>query len=64
MILAGALLVFTKWRYNYDLNLMSFVARMLEPVWVFDAMALTDPEEERAAAFTLWCTGDGEVRRR
>ena len=57
---ADAVLVLTEWQQYSDLNWMTLAARMRKPAWVFDARAVTDPEQVRAAGLTLWRVGDGE----
>ena len=58
---ADAVLVLTEWQHYRDLNWMSLAARMRKPAWVFDARAVADPEQVRAAGLTLWRVGDGEA---
>ena len=57
---ADAVLVLTEWQQYSNLNWMSLAGRMRKPAWVFDARAVTDPEQVRAAGLTFWCVGDGE----
>lgn len=57
---ADAVLVLTEWQDYRNLNWMSLAGRMRKPAWVFDARAITDHEQVRAAGLTLWCVGDGE----
>ncbi|QNI97139.1 UDP-glucose 6-dehydrogenase [Synechococcus sp. RS9902] len=58
---ADAVLVLTEWQEYRTLNWMSLAPRMRKPAWVFDARAITDHEQVRAAGLTLWCVGDGDV---
>ena len=57
---ADAVLILTEWRQYRELNWQELAARMRRPAWVFDARAVTDPEQVRAAGLTLWRVGDGE----
>jgi len=57
---ADAVLVLTEWQEYRTLDWMSLAARMRKPAWVFDARAITDHSQVRAAGLTLWCVGDGE----
>ena len=57
---ADAVLVLTEWQHYRNLNWMSLAGRMRKPAWVFDARAITDHSQVRAAGLTLWCVGDGE----
>ena len=50
----------TEWQDYRNLNWMAFAGRMRKPAWVFDARAITDHEQVRAAGLNLWCVGDGE----
>ena len=61
MVGSDAVLVLTEWQHYCDLNWMSLAGRMRKPAWVFDARAVTDPEQVRAAGLTLWRVGDGEA---
>ena len=58
---ADAVLVLTEWQQYRDLNWISLAGRMRKPAWVFDARAVADPEQVRAAGLTLWRVGDGEA---
>ena len=58
---ADAVLVLTEWQDYCDLDWFALAARMRKPAWVFDARAVTDPQQVRAAGLTLWRVGDGEV---
>ena len=57
---ADAVLVLTEWQHYKVLNWMALAALMRKPAWLFDARAVTDPEQVRAAGLTLWRVGDGE----
>ena len=57
---ADAVLVLTEWQQYRELDWMSLASRMRKPAWVFDARAVTDPDQVRAAGLTLWRVGDGE----
>ena len=57
---ADAVLVLTEWQQYRDLDWICLAAQMRKPAWVFDARAVADPEQVRAAGLTLWRVGDGE----
>jgi UDPglucose 6-dehydrogenase len=57
---ADAVLVLTEWQHYKVLNWMALAALMRKPAWLFDARAVTDSEQVRAAGLTLWRVGDGE----
>ena len=57
---ADAVLVLTEWKHYRDLNWEALAGRMRKPAWVFDARAVADSEQVRAAGLTLWRVGDGE----
>ena len=57
---ADAVLVLTEWQDYRNLNWLALADRMRKPAWVFDARAITDHEQVRAAGLNLWCVGDGE----
>ena len=57
---ADAVLVLTEWQEYRTLDWMSLAARMRKPAWVFDARAITDHAQVRAAGLPLWWVGDGE----
>jgi len=57
---ADAVLILTEWRQYRDLNWADLAARMRKPAWVFDARAVTQPEQVQAAGLRLWRVGDGE----
>ena len=58
---ADAVLILTEWRQYRDLNWVDLAARMRKPAWVFDARAVTQPAEVKAAGLRLWRVGDGEA---
>ena len=57
---ADAVLVLTEWQQYRELDWTSLASRMRKPAWVFDARAVTDPDQVRSAGLTLWRVGDGE----
>ena len=57
---ADAVLVLTVWQHYRDLNWQALAARMRKPSWVFDARAVADPAQIKAAGLSLWRVGDGE----
>ena len=57
---ADAVLVLTEWQHYRDLNWQALAARMRKPAWVFDARAVADPAQIKAAGLSLWRVGDGE----
>ena len=57
---ADAVLVLTEWNQYRDLNWSSLAALMRKPAWVFDARAVTNPQQVTSAGLTLWRVGDGE----
>ncbi|GIS13468.1 MAG: hypothetical protein CM15mP116_00510 [Synechococcus sp.] len=54
---ADAVLVLTEWKEYRTLNWMALAALMRKPAWAFDARAITDHAQVRAAGLTLWCVG-------
>ena len=58
---ADAVLVLTEWQHYRDLNWQALAARMRKPAWVFDARAVADPAQIKAAGLSLWRIGDGET---
>ena len=46
-----------------QLDWAELAKRMRKPACVFDARAVTDPEQVRAAGLTLWRVGAGDSRR-
>ena len=57
---ADAVLVLTEWQHYRKLNWQALAARMRKPAWVFDARAVADPAQIKAAGLSLWRVGDGE----
>ena len=57
---ADAVLVLTEWQHYRDLNWHALAERMRKPAWVFDARAVADPAQIKAAGLSLWRVGDGE----
>ena len=57
---ADAVLVLTEWQQYRDLNWQALATRMRKPAWVFDARAVADPAQIKAAGLNLWRVGDGE----
>ena len=58
---ADAVLVLTEWQDYSGLNWPDLAGRMRKPAWVFDARAVADPDQIKAAGFNLWRVGDGEA---
>ena len=58
---ADAVLVLTEWQHYCDLNWQALSGLMRKPAWVFDARAVTDPAQIKAAGLSLWRVGDGAV---
>ena len=54
---ADAVLVLTEWQDYRNLNWMALAGRMRKPAWVFDARAITDHEQVRAAVSTSGAWG-------
>ena len=57
---ADAMLILTEWQHYRDLNWQALAAQMRKPAWVFDARAVADPAQIKAAGLSLWRVGDGE----
>ncbi len=57
---ADAVLVLTEWQHYRELNWLDLAGRMRKPAWVFDARAVADPAQIKAAGLSLWRVGDGE----
>jgi UDPglucose 6-dehydrogenase len=55
-----AVLVLTEWQHYRDLDWMALAARMRKPAWLFDARAVADPAQVRAAGLSLWRVGTSE----
>ena len=58
---ADAVLVLTEWQLYRELNWSDLARRMRKPAWVFDARAVADPVQIKAAGLSLWRVGDGEA---
>jgi len=57
---ADAVLILTEWDQYRQLNWADLAARMRRPAWLFDARAVADPAQVKAAGVSLWRVGDGE----
>ena len=57
---ADAVLILTEWEQYRQLKWADLASRMRRPAWVFDARAVTDSQQVRAAGLSLWKVGDGE----
>ena len=57
---ADAVLIMTEWGQYRTLDWDVLASRMRRPAWVFDARAVTDSQQVRAAGLNLWKVGDGE----
>ena len=57
---ADAVVLLTEWQQYRDLNWMSLATLMRKPAWVFDARAVADSAQIKAAGLSLWRVGDGE----
>ena len=57
---ADAVLVLTEWQHYRKLDWQFLASRMRKPAWVFDARAVVDPAQIKAAGLCLWRVGDGE----
>ena len=57
---ADAVLILTEWEHYQQLNWADLASRMRRPAWVFDARAVTESQQVRAAGLSLWTVGDGE----
>ena len=57
---ADAVLILTEWEQYQQLNWADLASRMRRPAWVFDARAVTESQQVRAAGLSLWTVGDGE----
>ena len=58
---ADAVLVLTEWQHYRELNWPDLAGRMRKPASVFDARAVVDPAQIKAAGLNLWRVGDGEA---
>ena len=56
---ADAVLVLTEWEHYINLNWQVVSSRMRKPAWVFDARAIADPVQVKAAGLNHWRVGDG-----
>ena len=57
---ADAVLILTEWEQYRQLKWSDLASRMRRPAWVFDARAVTESQQVRAAGLSLWKVGDGE----
>ena len=57
---ADAVLILTEWEQYRQLKWADLASRMRRPAWVFDARAVTESQQVRAAGLSLWKVGDGE----
>ena len=57
---ADAVLILTEWEQYRRLKWSDLASRMRRPAWVFDARAVTESQQVRAAGLSLWKVGDGE----
>ncbi len=57
---ADAVLILTEWEQYRQLKWADLALRMRRPAWVFDARAVTESQQVRAAGLSLWKVGDGE----
>ena len=57
---ADAVLVLTEWQHYQELNWSDLAGRMRKPAWVFDARAVADTAQIKAAGLSLWRVGEGE----
>ena len=58
---ADAVLILTEWTPYRSLNWADLASRMRKPAWLFDARAVADPTQVKAAGLSLWRVGDGEA---
>ena len=58
---ADAALILTEWQAFRELSWPGLAPQMRQPAWVFDARAVVDPEQVRAAGLHLWRVGDGKI---
>jgi UDPglucose 6-dehydrogenase len=58
---ADAALILTEWQAFRQLPWPELAPQMRQPAWVFDARAVVDPEQVRAAGLRLWRVGDGKI---
>ena len=57
---ADAVLILTEWEQYRQLKWADLASRMRRPAWVFDARAVTESLQVKAAGLSLWKVGDGE----
>ena len=57
---ADGVLVLTEWQHYRELDWSDISGRMRKPAWVFDARAVADPDQIKAAGLSLWRVGNGE----
>ena len=58
---ADAVIILTEWQHYRKLNWQALANRMRKPAWVFDARAVANPAQVKAAGLSLWCVGNGAV---
>ena len=58
---ADAVLLLTEWQHYRELNWPDLAGQMRKPAWVFDARAVADPVQIKAAGLNLWRVGNGEA---
>ncbi len=56
---ADAVLILTEWEQYHRLDWSGIAAVMRRPSWLFDARAIADAPEARAAGLTVWRVGEG-----
>ncbi len=56
---ADAVLILTEWQHYCALDWQALAARMRRPAWLFDARAVADPAQVKAAGINLWRVGEG-----
>ena len=57
---ADAVLLLTEWQQFRQLDWPALAAVMRQPTWLFDARAMADAAEARAAGLRVWVVGEGE----
>jgi UDPglucose 6-dehydrogenase len=57
---ADAVLLLTEWQQFRQLDWPALAAVMRQPAWLFDARAVADAAEARAAGLRVWVVGEGE----
>ena len=58
---ADAVIILTEWQHYRKLNWQALANRMRKPACVFDARAVANPAQVKAAGLSLWCVGNGAV---